>query len=536
MSKIKLSDYVIQFIENLGVKYAFLISGGGCIHLIDSIGKAKKIKYICNHHEQACAIAAEGYGRTTEKIGVCIVTSGPGSTNAITGVMGAWVDSIPMLIISGQVKRETIGAGKNLRQLGDQEINIVDIVKPITKYSTVVMDSKDIRYHLEKAVYLSKSGRPGPVWLDIPLDVQGSYIEVDELKKFNPQDLKSDYRTDNQKLKIIVSHVIKEIKTSTRPVLFVGNGIRFAGAEKELLKLINLLKIPVLTGYAGFDLVSSENPYFAGHPGSFGQRVGNFTLQNSDLLLVIGSRLNVRMTGFNFSSFARAAYKIMVDVDREEMNKKTININLKVNYDAKDFINELINQLKKTPTNFNKNNWLEIIRGWKKEYPSVLSEYWKDKKYVNPYCFVDTLSKFIKHDDGLSLANATSQIVSYQALHFPQGTRILNNSGCAAMGYGLPASIGMCFARNKKKTICLEGDGSIQLNIQELQTIVHYKLPIKIFVFSNKGYVSIRLTQEGLFGGKLVASSLETGVSIPNMIKIAKAYGIPTIKIKQPTK
>jgi len=532
MSNIKLSDYVIKFIEYLGVKHIFLISGGGCIHLVDSLGKNKKIKYICNHHEQACAIAAEGYGRTTGNLGVCIVTSGPGGTNTITGVMGAWVDSIPLLIISGQVKRETIGAGKNLRQLGDQEINIIDIVRPITKSASIIMDPKDIRYRLEEAVFLAKTGRPGPVWIDIPLDVQGSYIETNNLKKFEPKEKKIDYETDKQKLKTLVSQVIEKIKKSERPVLFVGNGVRFCGAEKELLILIKFLKIPVLTGYAGFDLVSTENPYFAGHPGSFGQRVGNFSLQNSDLLLVIGSRLNVRMTGFNFSSFARTAYKIMVDIDKEEMNKKTIKVDLKINYNAKDFINEMIDQLKKKPVLLNKNKWLKIIKNWKEKYPSVPRDYWKDKKYVNPYCFIEILSKFIKSDDGLAFSNATSQIVPYQAFRFTQGVRILNNSGCAAMGYGLPAAIGMCFARDKKKTICLEGDGSIQLNIQELQTIIHYHLPLKLFVFNNRGYVSIRLTQQGLFEGNLVASSSKTGVSIPNMIKIAKAYGFQTMTIK----
>jgi len=531
MSKIKLSDYVIQFIENLGIKHVFLISGGGCIHLVDSLGSAKKLKYICNHHEQACSIAAEGYGRTTNNLGVCIVTSGPGSTNAITGVMGAWVDSIPMLIISGQVKRETIGAGKNLRQFGDQEINIIDIVKPITKYAKVVMMPKDIKYHLKKSIYLAKSGRPGPVWLDIPLDVQGSIINTSHLKEFDSRELEANYEIDKEKLKKIVAFTLKKILNSDRPILFVGNGVRFSGAEDRILKLIKLLKIPVLTGYAGFDLVSTNNPYFAGHPGSFGQRAGNFAMQNSDLMLIIGSRLNVRMTGFNFNSFARKAYKIMVDIDKRELNKKSLKIDLKANYNAKDFINEMIYQLEGFEHFVNKIKWMRIINSWKKKYIPVPTKYWKDKKYVNPYCFIETLSKLIKSNDGISLSNATSQIVAYQALNFSQGLRVLNNSGCAAMGYGLPASIGMCFARGTKKTICLEGDGSIQLNIQELQTIVHYNLPIKIFVFSNKGYVSIRLTQEGLFNGKLVASSPETGVSIPNMIKIAKAYGIPCITI-----
>lgn len=529
--KIKVSDYVVQYIEKLGVEYVFLISGGGCIHLIDSVGKAKKLKFVCNHHEQACAISAEGYARISGKIGVCIVTSGPGGTNAITGVMGSWLDSVPMLVISGQIRRETIGAGMGLRQLGDQEINIIDIVKPISKYAVMVRDPYDIYYHLEKAAYLATHGRPGPVWIDIPLDIQGSYIDEKKLKKFNPSEVKLTFETDKKKLRKTASEVIKKIKNAKRPVLFVGNGIRYAGAEDQLMELINLLKIPVLTGFASLDLVSSKNPYSAGKPGTIGQRGANFTLQNSDLLLIIGSRLNIRIIGYNFPSFARGAYKIMVDVDKEEMKKRTLKIDLSLNFDAKDFIDEMIRQLKVKRLKLNTSEWLEKTKYWQKKYKTVLPEYWKQTGYVNPYCFIETLSIFIGPKDILALADATASICTYQALDFPQGTRILTSSGSAPMGYGLPASIGACFARKKKKTICLEGDGSIQLNIQELQTVIYHKLPIKLFLYSNGGYVSIRLTQKGLFEGRIVASSQDSGVGIPNMLKIAKAYGFKTERI-----
>ena len=380
MNTVKVSDYIIKIIEDIGIKHIFLISGGGNIHLVDSLSKSKKINYICNHHEQASSIAAEGYGRTTEKLGVCMVTTGPGGTNAITGVMGAWVDSIPMLVLSGQVKRETIGAGKALRQLGDQEINIIDIVRPITKYAEMVIDVNSIKYHLEKAIYLAKSGRPGPVWLDIPIDIQGAFVDVKKLKNFFPQEIKPDYKTDKTELKKLVTHIIQKIQTAERPVLLIGNGIRFSGMKNKLLRLIELLKIPVLTGYAGFDLVSPRNSYFAGHPGSFGQRTGNFTLQNSDVLLALGTRLNVRMTGFNFPSFARSAYKIMVDIDSSELEKSTLSINLKVNYDVKDFIREMIEQLKKTNNVSRKEKWMKTIKVWKEKYPSVPTEYWKQKK------------------------------------------------------------------------------------------------------------------------------------------------------------
>src|SRR3989338_3051256 len=391
-NKIKVSDYVIQFMEKLGIEYIFLISGGGGIHLIDSVGKAKKLKFVCNHHEQACAIAAEGYARTSGKIGACIVTTGPGGTNAVTGVMGAWLDSVPMLIVSGQIRRETIGAGKKLRQLGDQEINIVDIVKPITKYAVMVKDPYDIRYHLEKAVYLATTGRQAPVWIDIPLDIQGSYVEEKKLKKFEAKEIKPSYQTDKKKIQKAVSFVIEKLRNSKRPVLLVGNGVRYAKAEDEVLKLIKLLKIPVLTGFAGFDIVSPQNPYSAGKPGTVGQRAANFTLQNSDFLLVVGSRLNIRMIGYNFPSFARAAYKIMIDVDKEEMRKRTLKIDLQLNFDAKDFIDEMIRQIKVKHLRLGIEGWLMQIRLWTEKYPTVLSEYWKQKKYVNPYCFLEILS------------------------------------------------------------------------------------------------------------------------------------------------
>lgn len=528
---VKISDYVIDYLISLGIKNIFLISGGGCIHLIDSIGKNKKIKFICNHHEQASSIAAEAYSRVTEKISACLVTTGPGSTNTLTGLIGAWLDSIPVIFISGQVKRETIADYSKLRQIGDQEVNIIDMVKPVTKYAVTVFKEEEISFHLEKAVYLATHGRPGPVWINIPLDIQGAKIQKSSLKHFSQKEIKKEI-IGKKELKKEVEFVIEKIKKTKRPLLFVGNGVRLAGAQKELLNLISLLKIPVVTGFAGFDIISSSNPYFAGRPGTIGQRAGNFAVQNSDLLLIIGSRLNVRMIGYNFESFARGAYKIMVDIDKEEMNKFTLSIDKKIHSDAKEFINEIICQLKNNRTKFSIQNWINKIKYWLKRYPIVLPEYWKDKK-VNPYCFIDTLSKYLNKNDIVAVSNATAAICTYQAIRFPQGLRILNNSGCAAMGYGLSAALGASIANKKGRTICLEGDGSIQLNIQEFQTIVHNRLPLKIFVYNNKGYVSIRLTQNGLFEGRHVASSEDSGVSCPDFIKVAKAYGIHTEKITE---
>lgn len=531
-NKIKVSDYIVKFLEDMGVRHIFLISGGGNIHLIDSIGNSKKIKYICNHHEQASAIAAEAYSRITGNIGVCLVTTGPGGTNAITGVLGAWTDSIPVLVISGQTRTETVGAGKNsLRQLGDQEINIVDIVEPITKYAEMVIDPQDIRYHLEKALYLAKTGRPGPVWLDVPLNIQGAFVDEKKLRVFDPSEVKPKYVTQKNLISNLASKTLSKLKTSKRPVLLVGNGVRIAGASKELLRLIDLLKVPVLASFTGYDLLSSENKYYFGRPGTVGQRSANFILQNSDFLLVLGSRLNIRAIGYNFDTFARAAYKIVVDIDKAELNKKTIKPDLAINTDTKDFIRELINQISNDSFSLKIKPWTKRCKEWNKRFPQVLSEYWKEKKYVNVYCFLEVFSRYLRSSDVLALSDGTACVCEYQTLKFPQGTRIVVNSGCAAMGYGLPASIGACFANNRKSTICIEGDGSLQINIQELQTIKHHNLPIKLFVYNNGGYISIRLTQKNLFNGKWVASGPTSGVTCPDLSKITRAYGFKFVKI-----
>lgn len=531
--KIKLSDYVIKFIENLGVNHIFLISGGGNIHLVDSLGNSKKIKYVCNHHEQASATAAEAYARV-KGFGVCLVTTGPGGTNAITGVLGAYQDSIPMLVISGQVKRETIGAGKIARQYGDQEVNIVEIVKPFTKYAVTVIDPLEISYQLEKAVYIAKFGRPGPVWIDIPLDVQGSFVDTNRLKKFNPKEIKPDFDTDKQKLKKLVTQTINKIKNSKRPVLYVGNGVRLAGGSRQLLSLINLLKIPVLTSYAGYDLIDSSHPYFFGRGHAFGQRAANFILQNSDLLLSIGARLDIRTIGFTYRAFARAAYKIMVDIDMKEIKKPILSIDLPINFDAKDFIDEMIKQIEDEPLKSNIDDWLEYGRALNKKYPVVLKEYWQEKKYINNYCFIEAIGKQLNPNELIVASNGVGPLnCMYQAFYVKPGQRILLNNGCAQMGYGLPAAIGAAFAADQKqRIICFDGDGSVQLNIHELQVMKHHNLPIKLFIYSNDGYLSIKNTQNNLFAGKHVAVGYDSGVTCPDIVKIGKAYGIKTERIK----
>ena len=531
--KIKVSDLVIKFLEDLGLTHIFLISGGGNIHLIDSVGKAKKLKYVCNHHEQACSTAAEGYARI-HGLGACLVTTGPGGTNAITGVLGAYQDSIPVIVISGQVRRNTIGAGKFARQFGDQEVNIVDIVEPLTKYAVTVTEPDEILYHLQKAAYLAKNGRPGPVWIDIPLDVQGWFIFQKDLKKFNPKEIKPGYQTEKKLIKKLVGNTLDKLKNSKRPVLYVGNGIRLAGAEKELLKLVNLLKIPVLTSYAGYDLLPSDHPYFFGRGHAFGQRAANFILQNSDLLISIGARFDIRTIGFTYKAFARNAYKIMVDIDIQEIKKPILSVDLPVNFDAKQFIAEMLKQLNKNSLRLKIADWLKYGRDLNKEYPIVLKGYWKEKKAVNPYCFIETVGKYLKPNELIVVSDGVGPLnCMYQAFHVKSGQRIILNNGTAQMGYGLPAAIGVAFAANKKKRIiCFEGDGSLQLNLHELGIMAHYKLPITLFLYNNGGYLSIMNTQRGLFGGKFVGSNTESGVPTVDFIKLAKVYGFKTVKIK----
>ncbi|MBI4226220.1 thiamine pyrophosphate-binding protein [Candidatus Roizmanbacteria bacterium] len=543
-NKIKLSDYIIKFIEDLGVKHIFLISGGGNIHLIDSVGKSKKLKYVCNHHEQACATAAEGYARI-KGFGVCLVTTGPGGTNAITGVLGAYQDSIPMLVISGQVRRNTIGAGRITRQFGDQEVNIVDIVKPLTKYAVTVWEPNEIVYHLEKAVYLAKSGRPGPVWIDIPLDVQGWFIESKNLRHFNPKEVKPHHQTDKKLLKKLASKTLQKLRTAKRPVLYAGNGIRLAGATKEFLGLVDLLKIPVLTSYAGYDLIPSSHAYFFGRGHAFGQRAANFILQNSDVLLAIGARLDIRTIGFTYKAFARAAYKIMVDIDMREIKKPTLSIDLAINYDAKQFILEMIKQLEVKPlhkistqdrtsdSEVKIDDWLEYGKDLNKKYPVVLKDYWKEKKAVNPYCFIEVICKYLEPNEFIIVSDGVGPLnCMYQAFYLKPGQRVILNNGTAQMGYGLPAAIGVAFAANKKKrVICFEGDGSLQLNLHELAVMKYHKLPIKLFIYNNDGYQSIRNTQNNLFAGFHVAVDSKSGFSSVDFVKLAKVYGFKTERI-----
>lgn len=501
------------------------------MHLNDSIGKEKRIQYVCNHHEQACAMAAEGYARVSGKLGVVCVTTGPGGTNAITGVLGQWLDSIPVLYLSGQVRYDTTVAstGLPLRQLGDQEINIVDIVRPITKYAVMITEPQSIRVHLEKAIFLATSGRPGPVWLDIPLNIQAAMIDENSLESYtSTNDDKVEF--DQQAIKKTVAVVLEKIKNSKRPVILAGAGIRLGDAHDLFLEVIEKLGVPVLTAWDAIDLMPDEHPLYFGRPSTLGQRGANFIFQNADLLLSLGCRLNTRQIGFNFDAVVRAAYKIILDIDPVELRKPTLRPDLPIHCCVKVFLKEMSEGINKRLIP-QKKDWISWCRARKERYSVVLPEYLENKNRVNPYVFCDVLSDYLGEHDVIVSSNGSACVIPIQSLRLKKGQRHIVNSGCAAMGYGLPSAIGACFSSKKNRVICLEGDGSIQLNIQELQTVVHHQLPLKIFIFNNDGYLSIRTTQNNFFNGHLVGEGPKSGVTLPDMVRIAEAYGIKTCRI-----
>jgi acetolactate synthase I/II/III large subunit len=530
----KLSDYIIGQLADWGVRHIFLVTGGGAMHLNDSIGKEARIQFVCNHHEQASAMAAEAYARVSGLPGVVNVTTGPGGINALNGVFGAWTDSIPMLVVSGQVKRETCMRAlgiTGLRQLGDQEADIVAMVANITKYAVLVDDPLSIRYHLERAWHLAQGGRPGPCWLDIPVDVQGMSIDPATLRGYDPAEDESALNTiDGEQLTSDCREVLDRIRRAKRPVILAGTGVRAAHATVEFDELCHRLGVPVTTAWT-HDLIASDDPLFCGRQGTIGDRAGNFTVQSADLLLILGSRLNIRQTSYNWQSFARQAFKIQVDVDAAEFHKPTVQPNLAIHCDLKRFLREMLRQCDTghvRPETHAK--WLGWCRERVQRYPVVQERQRNAGPPLNPYYFIEQLSTKLAEDDVIVCGNATSCIVPFQTLRLRKLQRLISNSGSASMGYDLPAAIGAAFARPGKRVICLAGDGSIQMNIQELQTVIHHRLPLKIFVLNNSGYLSMRMTQSGFFG-RLTGESAATGTSFPNMVKIGCAYGIPSIRI-----
>ncbi len=531
----RVADYVFHHLADIGVRHVFLVTGGGAMFLNDALRGESRIQPICQHHEQACAMAAEGYARLTGTPGVVSVTTGPGGINALNGVFGAWTDSIPMLVISGQVKRETCMSsypGLPLRQLGDQEADIISMVRGITKHAVQVTDPVAIRYHLERAWHLAQSGRPGPCWLDIPIDVQSSQVEPADLLAYGSRE--DDISYDRTWVAEQCREVLGRLQKAKRPAIMVGTGVRLAKAEAVFAGTIRRLGIPVITAWTAHDLVASDDPLYCGRPGTLGDRAGNFTVQNSDVLLVMGSRLNIRQVSYNWQSFARCAFKIQVDVDETELNKPTVKPDLPVHCDLKQFLEELGSQI--GTTGFDPSvhaAWLSWCRERVARYP-VLSEHRPCAPgKLNPYHFVASLFEQLTADDAVVCGNGSACVVPFQVARIQQGMRMFANSGCASMGYDLPAAIGAAVAREGKRVICLAGDGSLQMNLQELQTVVHHQLPIKLFVLNNGGYLSMRSTQRNFFA-RFIGEGPDSGLTFPDMVAVGRAYGLPAFRLDQP--
>lgn len=527
--KIRLADYVADFLVDHGVTDVFSVVGGGAMHLNDAIGHNKGIKVTYNHHEQACAIAAEAYARLENRIAAVCVTTGPGGTNALTGVVGGWLDSIPMFIISGQVRYDTTArfalkeAGASVRAMGDQEYDIVKSVEPMTKYAVMIEDPKTIRYHLERAWHLATTGRPGPVWIDIPVNYQGGYIETDELIGY-------DSTEDDSKLPPpvsddVITTILQKIKKAKRPVFHAGYGIRLSGGYQVFRSVLEKLNIPIVTYWNAVDLIEDDHPLYTGRAGNMGDRPGNWAIQNADLILAVGTRISIRQVGYNWKTWARAAEVIMVDVDQGELKKPTLHVDMPVWADAKDFLTKLDQSAEEKV--FTGEDWIKICQGWKNDYPAVLPRQWEENgKTANVYAFVRYLSSQLPENSLTAVSNGACCVVGNQAYVIQKGSRMANNSAIASMGYGLPAGIGTCIGGGRRNTICLEGDGSIMMNLQELQTILTNKLPIKIFLINNSGYHSIRITQTNLFNKNFVGIGPESGdLSFPEFKKIAEAFG-----------
>lgn len=541
--KEKVSEYIANFLADKGVTDVFIITGGGAMHLDDAIGHNKRIKCTYNHHEQACAIAAEGYARLMGRVAPVFVTSGPGGTNAITGVLGAWQDSIPMFVVSGQVKFETTTASTDvpLRQLGDQEYQITDCVRNMTKYSVMVTDKNTIRYHLEKAWYLCENGRKGPVWLDIPLDVQAAIVEPDELEGYTPDGSEEIEYDTNQ-----TGNIIEKIKSAKRPVILAGTGINVAGARDEFLECADALGIPVVTAWNAHDVMPTEHPLFCGKPGTVGLRGGNFIVQSADLLLVLGCRMNIRMISYNKHEFAKDAYKIVVDIDANELRKPTVNVDMPVCADVKDVLGDIVKYLRAGAV-YDKDThsaWLARAKDVNGRYPAVIQSYHGTKE-LNPYVFYETLFKCLRDGDVTVCGNGGACVIGFQTAIIKKNQRLFTNSGCAAMGYGFPAAVGAAVARRQDKengksdsdrVICVDGDGSFMMNIQELQTVKYNDLNIKIIILNNNGYHSIRQTQQNLFSSRpLIGVCDGNGLSFPDFEKVAYAFELPYVRIDSET-
>lgn len=524
MGKVRVVDYIADKIAELGVKDIFTLTGGGAMFLNDCVAKHPDLKAICNHHEQASAMGAVGYAKYTNGYGVAMVTTGCGSTNAITGLLEAWQDNVSCVFLSGQVNKSqtTYGLNIGLRQLGVQEANIVDVVRPICKYAVMITDPNRIPFQIEKAFHLAKRGRPGPVWLDIPLDVQGAYIDPDKCLHYQPYDawVKKEVTQDESKT------LTEMFDKSKRPVLLVGNGVRLSDATEELKSFVEKYNIPTVATFLGVDLLESDHPLMIGRVGIKGGRAANFALQNSDLLITVGTRLGVPVTGYNYETFAREAEIVVVDIDTEEHRKKTVKIDKFVQADAKEFFNTI---------EFNRpssDSWSDTCLGWKQKWRVCNPEWDQNKEGIDLYYFTDKLSKANKKDSVVVSDAGSAYYVPSQFLDIKDQQRYVTSGAQADMGFTIPAAIGVSVAKGYGEVVGITGDGSFQTNIQELQTIKHYNLPIKLFVWNNHGYLSIRTTQRKFFDGRFIGVDGDSGVSLPDIQKITEAYGLKYTKIE----
>lgn len=569
--RMKVSNYISQKLLESGITQVFTVTGGGAMHLNDALGHQEGLRCLYNHHEQACAIAAEAYTRIHNELAAVCVTTGPGGTNAITGVLGGWLDSIPMLILSGQVRFDTTArwSGVDIRAMGDQEFDIVKAVDCMTKYSEMVIDPMRIRYCLEKAIYLACSGRPGPAWLDIPLNVQGAYIETEELAGFSPEDyerggdgwltkssarIKEDEAGQGEKRQVLpgpvkretAKEILEKITNASRPVINAGNGIRIGQAHEAFLRVVKKLGVPVVTGWNSQDCIWDTHPLYTGRGGGMGDRAGNFAIQNSDLVLSLGSRLSIRQVGYNYKTWAREAFVIVNDIDQEELKKPSVHSDMRVHADVKELLRALEEVLDleykateesplfKGGKGIQDMTWNETCRMWKEKYPVVLPKHLKQDEHelTNVYALIRELGEKLKENQITVVGNGSACVVGGHACIIKQGQRFITNSAVASMGYDLPAAIGACMADSSEDIILITGDGSIQMNIQELQTIIHHKMPIKIFLINNGGYHSIRQTQKNFFGEPLVGVGDDSrDLSFPEMEKLSAAYGYPYASI-----
>jgi acetolactate synthase-1/2/3 large subunit len=539
----RVADYIAHRLAAAGLKHVFMVTGGGAMHLNDAFGRAPGLTYIALHHEQACAMAAEAYARLGGLPAILNVTTGPGGINALNGVFGAYTDSIPMVVISGQVRRETIANNFpiGLRQLGDQEVDIVRMVGGITKSAVTVQDPARIRYEVEKALHLATNGRPGPTWVDVPIDIQGTQVDPESLEGFDPLadgdgcplavPTEAGAMT-GAALREAARALITRLATAKRPCLLPGTGVRIAGAAERFLRIAERLGAPVATAFNAHDLMANDHPLYAGRAGTVGDRPGNFAVQNADFLLVLGCRLNIRQISYNWDSFARAAYQVMVDIDRAELTKPTLAIDLPIQADLNDFLDALEAELGDWTATPEHRDYLAWCRARQVRYPVVLPEYWRTAAPVNPYCFAQTLFEQLEADDIVVTGDGTACVVTFQSAVLKQGQRLFSNSGSASMGYDLPAAIGAWFAaKGAKRIICIAGDGSVMMNLQELQTIVGARLPVKLFILNNDGYHSIRQTQQNYFPDNVVGCGPESGVTFPDFMRLGEAFGFPVSRI-----